>query len=243
MQALKAGASRAPSAGAARPRATAPPSPPAPPRAGPAPAPAARALASLASAALLLLSAPSPPALAFGDGDREKLGEFAASGIVFKDSVEITALSDRDLPGATVYLSDFKRSLSDKLSKDFFNEPSQASLSCALEQRAAAALASEPTPALSKRLGGSGGAGAEVFAERKGLNLFRDKTLRVRRIFDGDRRTAVYVAYSTRLGTAGDEGAVSTGRYRTSICVVPLPAYAEAPAVAAEAAAAATAAR
>jgi catabolite regulation protein CreA len=33
--------------------------------------------------------------------------------------------------GITIYISDFKRSLADKLAKDFFTEPSQASVTCA----------------------------------------------------------------------------------------------------------------
>jgi catabolite regulation protein CreA len=60
----------------------------------------------------------------------------------------------------------------------------------------------------------------------------QDKTLRVRRLYDPDRRSLLYVAYSTRLSTAADEGGVSTGRYRTSLCAVHLP---EAPAVGAPA--------
>lgn len=40
----------------------------------------------------------------------------------------------------------------------------------------------------------------------------QDKTLRVRRLYDPDRRNLLYVAYSTRLSTAADEGGVSTGR-------------------------------
>jgi hypothetical protein len=56
----------------------------------------------------------------------------------------------------------------------------------------------------------------------------QDKTLRIRRLYDPDRRTLLYVAYSTRLSTAADEGGVSTGRYRTSICALHLP---DAPAV------------
>jgi hypothetical protein len=54
-------------------------------------------------------------------------------------------------------------------------------------------------------------------------NNKQDKTLRVRRLYDPDRRNLLYVAYSTRLSTAADEGGVSTGRYRTSICAVHLP--------------------
>lgn len=34
-----------------------------------------------------------------------------------QDSVEVTALDDADVPGVTLYISDFKRSIADKLSK------------------------------------------------------------------------------------------------------------------------------
>ncbi len=83
-----------------------------------------------------------------------KVGEFAASGFIFKDSVEAVSVEDPDgtvvkpnlqldcityalhrmlilqycflaVKGVTIYISDFHRSLSDKLNKDFFNEPSQ----------------------------------------------------------------------------------------------------------------------
>jgi len=46
---------------------------------------------------------------------------------------------------------------------------------------------------------------------------------RVRRLFDAKNSTAVYVAYSTRLTGAKDDGTVSAGRYKTSMCAVPLP--------------------
>ena len=37
----------------------------------------------------------------------------------------MAAIEDPDVRGVTVYVSDFKRSLTDKLSKNFFSEPSQ----------------------------------------------------------------------------------------------------------------------
>ncbi|GIL80071.1 hypothetical protein Vretimale_12892 [Volvox reticuliferus] len=152
-------------------------------------------------------------------GGRGQVAEFTASGLLFKDTVEVTALEDPEIQGVTIYFSDFKRNIVDKLSKDFFSDPSQASLTCAVTGPVAIKDV--------KRI--SSFEGEEVFSEQKGLNIFKNKTLRVRRVYDPDRRTVIYVAYSTRLSTATDEGGVSTGRYRTSMCAVTLPPPVPAP--------------
>eukprot|EP00798_Chlamydomonas_sp_ICE-L_P005613 gene5613-4099_t len=68
----------------------------------------------------------------------------------------------------------------------------------------------------------SGSQGREMFSEGKSLNLFQQKTLRVRRIYDEKQKSLIYVAYSTRLSSASDDGAVTAGRYRTSLCAIPL---------------------
>jgi len=151
--------------------------------------------------------------------------QWGASGLVFKDTVELTALDDPEVDGVTLYISDFKRSIVDKLAKDFFSEPSQASLTCAITGPVSIKQGSPD------KLGGA--EGSEVFSEQKGLNLFKNKTLRVRRVYDARRNALVYVAYSTRMTAAADDGAVSSGRYRTSICAVKLPDL-PAPALAAE---------
>eukprot|EP00879_Flechtneria_rotunda_P003057 GHRR01003277.1.p1 GENE.GHRR01003277.1~~GHRR01003277.1.p1 ORF type:complete len:252 (+),score=33.78 GHRR01003277.1:1011-1766(+) len=151
-----------------------------------------------------------------------KIGEFEASGFLFKDAVEVNAFDDPAVPGVTIYFSDFKRSLVDKLAKDFFTDPSQTSLTCSISEDAHVA---DPRALASSE-------GKEIFSERKGLSIFKDKTLRVRRLYDPSRQTLVYVAYSTRLSSAADEGKVSSGRYRTSICALKLPSpAAKAPAV------------
>lgn len=53
----------------------------------------------------------------------------------------------------------------------------------------------------------------QVFSEKKGLNIFKDKTVRIRRILDLERRNVLYISYSTRLSSAADEG-VTGGRYK-----------------------------
>ncbi|KAJ9521708.1 hypothetical protein QJQ45_015364 [Haematococcus lacustris] len=124
----------------------------------------------------------------------QKIAEWAASGLIFKDTVEVTAIDDPEVDGLTIYISDFKRSIVDKLAKDFFTEPSQASLSCGISGPVAFRKGSPD------ELGGI--EGKEVFSEQKGLNLFKNKTLRVRRVYDPKRNSVVYVAYSTRLNSA-----------------------------------------
>ncbi|KAG1670688.1 hypothetical protein FOA52_010964 [Chlamydomonas sp. UWO 241] len=138
--------------------------------------------------------------LTAGPAHAERVGEFAGSGFLFKDNIEVIALDDPGVSGVTIYLSDFKRSIVDKLKKDFFTEPSQTSLSCAI---------TGPVTFNASKISG-GGEGQEVFTESKGLNFFQNKTLRVRRLYDSKRNTLLYVAYSTRL--TSDEGSVSTGR-------------------------------
>lgn len=180
----------------------------------------------LCAAACISTAALLSPGASWAAG-REKVAEFQASGFLFKDTVEVNAFDDPEIPGVTIYLSDFKRSLVDKLQKDFFAEPSQASLTCSIS----------PTAQIVNEANLGGTEGKEVFSEKKGLSIFKDKTLRVRRVYDPTRRTVMYVAYSTRLSTATDDGTVSTGRYRTSICALRLPPVPAAPEVAAEPAA------
>ena len=60
------------------------------------------------------------------------------------------------------------------------------------------------------------------------------QTLRVRRVYDADRRALIYVAYSTHLAGSSSDDDIASGRYRTSICALALPpAAAEAPPLAA----------
>lgn len=143
------------------------------------------------------------PAMAWSD----KVASFEASGFLFKDTVEIVSLPDEKVKGVTIYISDFQRSMADRMSKDFFRQPSNASVTCALTGKLAF---------VEKEIAGS--EGQEVFSERKGLNFFQNKTLRVRRIYDPEHQTLLYVAYTTHLA----EGQDDSGRYKTSICAIPL---------------------
>lgn len=145
---------------------------------------------------------------------RETVGEFTTSGLIFRDSVKIVELEDDKVDGVVIYLTDYQRSITERLAKDPFSDPSQASLSC---------IANKPVT-VKDEAAIRGSEGKEIFSERKGLNLFQNKNLRVRRIFDEKNRAIIYVAYSTRFTGAADEKEVSTSRYRTSVCAVPLAA-------------------
>jgi catabolite regulation protein CreA len=174
----------------------------------PARAPAFVALAAASVMSALTATLP-PPAVA--GGDSSLVSEFNASGIVFKDSVQVVSLEDPLVAGVNIYLSDFKRSVSAKLSSgDLFSEPSQTSLACTRDDSGVVVRGD---------LGGK--EGKELFSERKNLNLFNNKTLKVRRVYDPANNALLYVSYSTRTSSADAEGP-SAGQYKTSVCAVPL---------------------
>ena len=80
----------------------------------------------------------------------------------------MVALADPLVDGVTVYLSDFKRSVSAKLSSgDIFSEPSQTSLACVRDDSRPGGV----------QITGDLGAreGKEMFAERKNMNLLNNK--------------------------------------------------------------------
>lgn len=106
--------------------------------------------------------------------DQQVVAEFNASGLVFKDSVEVVALSDPLVDGVTLYLSDFKRSISAKLqSADFFSEPSQTSLACVRNE-------TSPGGAVTVKGDIGGKEGKEMFAgeDDKGRNSRRHSSPR-----------------------------------------------------------------
>ena len=105
-----------------------------------------------------------------------------------------------------LYVSEMQRSLTDKISNNFFNDPSQASITCAV---------SAP-PEISDKSKIRGKEGKELISQNKNISLFQQKALRVRRVYDEERDTVIYVAYSTRLTSASDEGGASMGRYKSA---------------------------
>jgi hypothetical protein len=105
----------------------------------------------------------------------------------------------------TLYISNFQRPLTERLSKDFFSDPSYASVGCA---RTTLLDWNCWSLSIHRRQG------EEVFEESKSL-LF--KTLRVQRIYDKDKKTVVYVSFNTRLDKNEDS---NKSRFKSSICAI-----------------------
>jgi len=168
-----------------------------------------KVLATILGSFLLLSSHTSVPLLLPGGeavaNDSRIIGEIAGSGLVFKDTLTIESFEDPKVKGVTLYISNFQRPLTERLSKDFFSDPAFASVGCAKTGPVSVA----DNVSMSKK-------GEEVFEESRSL-LF--KTLRVQRIYDKEKNTAVYVSFNTRLDKSSDS---NKSRFKSSICVVNL---------------------
>eukprot|EP00887_Chlorella_sp_A99_P002781 scaffold6.g2781.t1 len=150
-------------------------------------------------------------------------------------------------PRVTIYLTDYKRSLTERLGRDPLSDPSHASVTCVPTGTGELAL-SPPAgggcvvAAVALRMGlvvkdpelARKTEGEEIFSEAKNFSLLNQKAsaglvwrvleaLRVRRIVDGKNGVVIYVAYSTRFNSANDESERGfSSRYRTSVCAVPV---------------------
>lgn len=156
----------------------------------------------------LLLSNTLSPILPGGEAaasESRLVGEIAGSGIVFKDTLNIESFDDPKVKGVTLYISNFQRPLNERLKKDFFNDPSFASVTC---------VKTGPI-SISDNINKSKG-GEEVFEENRSL-LF--KQLRVQRVFDVEKNTVVYDSFNTRLDKKSDD---NNSRFKSSICAINL---------------------
>jgi CreA protein len=110
------------------------------------------------------------------------------------------------LQGVTIYISNFQRPLTERLTSNFLADPSYASVACAKTGKKVAIADN-----IAK-----GKAGEEVFEEARSL-LF--KTLRVQRIYDEETNTMVYVSFATRLDKSNDS---NKARFKSSLCAINL---------------------
>ena len=156
----------------------------------------------------LILSNTAVPILPGGEAHAEArlVGEIKTSGIVFKDTLNIEQFDDPKVKGVTLYISNFQKPINERLNpKDFFTDPSYASVTCA--RTGPVAIADNIA---------KGKQGEEVFEENKSL-LF--KQLRVQRIYDEETNTVVYASFNTRLDKNSDD---NKSRFKSSVCAVNL---------------------
>ena len=146
----------------------------------------------------------NPSAPAWAEGARV-VGSIQGSGLVFKDTLQIESFEDPKVKGVTLYVSNFQRPLTERLTSNFLADPSYASVACA--KTGPVAIADNI---------GKGKGGEQVFDESRSLFF---KTLRVQRLYDEDTNTVVYVSYSTRLDKGDD---TNKSRFKSSLCAVNL---------------------
>lgn len=133
------------------------------------------------------------------------VAEIPASGLLFKDTIKVDRFDDPKVEGVSIYLADYQRPINERLAKDFFSDPTQASVTCV----ATGPLKVSDSASKSKE-------GEEVFSQSR--NLFF-KAVKVRRIIDEEAKAVVYVSYSVRLSKDDDS---NKSRFKSSLCALPM---------------------
>jgi len=120
-------------------------------------------LATLAATAALVIAvavcAPKPASAFFGTGNAgEIVGELEASGLVFKDTINVERITDPKVSGVTLYQTDFSKSSFDKLTSGNLlqSDPGAAGLACTVDGKVLA----KPDISKDKK-------GEEIFSEAK----------------------------------------------------------------------------
>ena len=145
------------------------------------------------------------PDEASADGSR-RIAKISGSGLVFKDSLVVDRFDDPKVKGVTLYVSNFERPLTERVSKDFFTEPSYASVTAV---RTGGPIEIADNVDKSEK-------GEAVFEEKRSL-LFKE--LRVQRIYDEEKKVMVYVSFNTRLDKNSD---TNKSRFKSSISAISL---------------------
>ena len=129
--------------------------------------------------------------------------QIAGSGLVFKDTLKITAFDDPKVSGVQLYLSDFQRPVTEKLNGGMFNDPSQGGLTCS--HMGKVVVSADANYKLD---------GEEVFSESRSL-LF--KSLKVKRVVDEPGQSVIYAVFSQRLDKNDDS---NNSRFKSNLCAV-----------------------
>ena len=137
--------------------------------------------------------------------DARRIGNISGSGLVFKDKLVVDSFDDPKVKGVTLYVSNFERPLTERVQKDFFTEPSYASVT---------AVKTGPIE-IADNIDKSD-KGEPVFKESRSL-LFKE--LRVQRIYDEEKKAVVYISFNTRLDKNSDS---NKSRFKSSISAISL---------------------
>eukprot|EP00440_Ansanella_granifera_P060191 gb/GFBE01065236.1/.p1 GENE.gb/GFBE01065236.1/~~gb/GFBE01065236.1/.p1 ORF type:complete len:248 (+),score=71.38 gb/GFBE01065236.1/:1-744(+) len=173
-----------------------------------------RAMAGLAAfvVAVGVLAGASPARAFFGTGNSgEIIGEIEASGLVFKDLINVERITDPKVTGVTLYQTDFSKSSFDKLKSGNLlqADPSASGLACGVNGKVLA----KPDISKDKR-------GEEIFSESKAFPI--GKTLKVKRVFDEKSSNLIYVVYTERLNKDDDPNG---SRFKSQACAVHLDGF------------------
>lgn len=131
---------------------------------------------------------------ACGGNKENEVGEFKND--FAGNEIKVQALSDPKVAGVTCHLSHFDRGFWDRVSKgNWFEDPSNASIAC--RQTGPITIGDID---LDK-------SGEEVFSQRMSL-IF--KSIAVRRVFDAENNTLIYIVYSRRPIEGSAKMSIST---------------------------------
>ncbi|MFP7570812.1 CreA family protein [Marivita sp. S2033] len=112
------------------------------------------------------------------------------------NDIIIEAINDPEVQGVTCHIAYFERGLIDRLSKgNWFEDPSNASISC------------RQTGPISIGDIDLGESGEEVFRTSRSIIL---KSLRIKRIFDEENQTLIYLAHAAELTDGSAKVSMST---------------------------------
>lgn len=115
------------------------------------------------------------------------------------NEIKIESFEDEDIQGVVCHMAHFDRGVIDRLSKgDWFENPSNGSISCGI-------TGPVKIGKISLRKGGE-----EVFKQRQSIVF---KKLAVRRVYDAENDTLIYLVYSKKI---------VDGSAKMSIATVPL---------------------
>lgn len=170
----------------------------------------AAGLAALAMVAGVFVGA-SPSQAFFGTGNSgEIIGEIEASGLIFKDTINVERITDPKVSGVTLYQTDFSKSSFDKLKSGNLMQadPSASGLACSKDGKALA----KSDISKDKR-------GEEIFSESKS---FVGKTLKVKRVFDEKSMNVVYIVYTERMNKDDDPNG---SRFKSQACAIHVDGY------------------